>query len=174
MMNIIPKWWIQRGQCHRSKVQAPQRREARQSFWVWPEGAPFWGSQWKRSQDCWETRLPSQVPGRAGMRTRDGICLSFSSHFSNPDRLPSSLGPGVQPGPSTGALSPLSTVGARVPMALVSLCCIYLHSSGEREQFPDEECVGEKFLRNCMSDKVSILSLGTSTNLAIHRFLGCK
>lgn len=101
-MNIIPKWWIQRGQRHRSKVQAPQKREARQSFWVWPEGAPFWGSQWKRSQDCWETRLPSQVPGRAGMRTRDGICLSFSSHFSNPDRLPSSLGPGVQPGPSTG------------------------------------------------------------------------
>ena len=112
------------------------------------------------------------------MQTRDHTCLSFASHFSDPDRLPLSLGPGARQDPPPRAPSPLSSVRACVPGALVFLCDVYPTFGRERkhilQQFPEQECAGEKFLRTCMSHKVSILPVDSSDNLTTYRILGWK
>lgn len=150
-----------------------RQEKLRQTFWVmvWPQEVPFWGSQWARSQDCWETGLPSGVSGRAGMGTRDRMCLSFASHFSNPDWLPPSLGP-------FGWVLPLCPLLEFV--ALWPLCPSIMFTSQFRgggcifQPLPEKVCKREKFLRTCMSEKFSILPLDISDNLATYRILGWK
>lgn len=114
-----------------------RQEKLRQTFWVmvWPQKVPLWGSQWARSQDCWETELPGVISGKAGMGARDCMCVCFASHFSNPDWLPPRLGPGVRPDPPFGRFFLSVLCWSLCPCgSCVSLSCLP-HSSGEGDVF---------------------------------------